>query len=59
MDMAPQVLHSLHFQLVVNQPYDESLEVNDDEEVASTFTPSPRPPGGKTSRGYNPGMCIR
>lgn len=42
--------------LVVNQPYDESLEVNDDEEVASTFTPSPRPPGGKASRGYNPAI---
>lgn len=41
-------------QLVVNQPYDEALEVNDDEEVASTFTPSPRPAGGK-SGGYNPG----
>lgn len=41
-------------QLVVNQPYDEALEVNDDEEVASTFTPSPRPTGGK-SGGYNPG----
>ncbi|XP_066024855.1 intraflagellar transport protein 46 homolog [Pocillopora verrucosa] len=41
--------------LVVNQPYDEALEVNDDEEVASTFTPSPRPAGGK-SGGYNPGI---
>ncbi|XP_046853712.1 intraflagellar transport protein 46 homolog [Xenia sp. Carnegie-2017] len=28
---------------VVNQPYDETLDVNDEEEVASTFTPSPRP----------------
>ena len=43
-----------NFQLVVNQPYDETLEVNDDEEVASTFSPSPRPAGGKPG-GYNPG----
>lgn len=42
-------------QLVVNQPYDETLEVNDDEEVASTFSPSPRPAGGKPG-GYNPGQ---
>ncbi|XP_028400074.1 intraflagellar transport protein 46 homolog isoform X2 [Dendronephthya gigantea] len=28
---------------VVNQPYDETLDVNEEEEVASTFTPSPRP----------------
>ncbi|XP_022807618.1 intraflagellar transport protein 46 homolog [Stylophora pistillata] len=41
--------------LVVNQPYDEALEVNDDEEVASTFTPSPRPVGGKPG-GYNRGI---
>lgn len=44
-------------QLVVNQPYDEALEVNDDEEVASTFTPSPRPVGGKLG-GYNRGEQI-
>ncbi|XP_020605357.1 intraflagellar transport protein 46 homolog isoform X2 [Orbicella faveolata] len=37
--------------LVVNQPYDETLEVNDDEEVASTFSPSPRPTGGKPGIG--------
>lgn len=42
-----------NLQLVVNQPYDETLEVNDDEEVASTFSPSPRPAGGKPG-GYNP-----
>lgn len=46
----------LNFQLVVNQPYDETLEVNDEEDVASTFSPSPRPAGGKTSGQYNPGM---
>lgn len=43
-----------NLQLAVNQPYDETLEVNDDEEVASTFSPSPRPTGGKPG-GYNPG----
>ncbi|CAH3028209.1 unnamed protein product [Porites evermanni] len=42
--------------LVVNQPYDEALEVNDEEDVASTFTPSPRPPGPKTVGGYNPAI---
>nr|XP_006814223.1 PREDICTED: intraflagellar transport protein 46 homolog isoform X3 [Saccoglossus kowalevskii] len=31
--------------IVVNQPYDESLEVPDAEEVASTYTPTPRVPG--------------
>lgn len=39
-----------HFQtkLVTNQPYDESLDVPDAEEVASVYTPSPRlpPPQG-------------
>ncbi|XP_065056785.1 intraflagellar transport protein 46 homolog isoform X2 [Rhopilema esculentum] len=29
--------------LVNNQLYDETLSVHDDEEIASTFTPSPRP----------------
>ena len=28
-----------------NQPFDESLEVPDSEEVASVYTPSPRVPG--------------
>ncbi|XP_068686011.1 intraflagellar transport protein 46 homolog [Montipora foliosa] len=42
--------------LVVNQPYDESLEVNDEEEVASTFSPSPRPTLGKTSGSKNPAV---
>lgn len=45
--------------LVVNQHYDESLEVNDSEEVASLYTPTPRksplgishPPGQSFSRG--------
>eukprot|EP00079_Xenopus_tropicalis_P016819 XP_004916113.1 PREDICTED: intraflagellar transport protein 46 homolog isoform X1 [Xenopus tropicalis] len=31
--------------LIENQPYDESLEVNDSEEVASVYTPTPRRPG--------------
>ncbi|XP_030077225.1 intraflagellar transport protein 46 homolog isoform X1 [Microcaecilia unicolor] len=30
--------------LVENQPYDESLEINDSEEVASIYTPTPRQP---------------
>ncbi|XP_013415548.1 intraflagellar transport protein 46 homolog [Lingula anatina] len=39
-----------------NQPYDESLEVPDSEEVASTYTPSPRVPFGDRghSRGNTP-----
>ncbi|XP_067826941.1 intraflagellar transport protein 46 homolog isoform X1 [Heptranchias perlo] len=35
--------------LVTNQPYDESLDVNDSEEVASIYTPSPRQPAGPRS----------
>ena len=50
-------LHLFLLKLVVNQPYDETLEVNDDEEVASTFTPSPRPLGGKPG-GYAPGRRV-
>lgn len=42
--------------LIVNQPYDETLEVNDEEEVASTFSPSPRPGGSKISGTYNPAI---
>ncbi|XP_041742320.1 intraflagellar transport protein 46 homolog [Coregonus clupeaformis] len=30
--------------LITNQPYDESLEVNDYEEIASVYTPTPRRP---------------
>ncbi|KAF7701245.1 intraflagellar transport protein 46 homolog [Silurus meridionalis] len=29
-------------QLITNQPYDESLDINDTEEVASLYTPTPR-----------------
>ncbi|KAI5629233.1 intraflagellar transport protein 46-like [Silurus asotus] len=29
-------------QLIANQPYDESLDINDTEEVASLYTPTPR-----------------
>lgn len=29
-----------------NQPYDESLDVNETEEVASIYAPSPPQPGG-------------
>uniref|UniRef100_H2YTM0 Intraflagellar transport protein 46 homolog n=1 Tax=Ciona savignyi TaxID=51511 RepID=H2YTM0_CIOSA len=31
-------------QIVINQHYDESLDVNDGEEVASLYTPTPRKP---------------
>ena len=37
------IYNLLQTKRVVNQPYDETLDVNDEEEVASTFTPSPRP----------------
>ncbi|XP_038065243.1 intraflagellar transport protein 46 homolog isoform X2 [Patiria miniata] len=37
--------------LVTNQPYDESLEIPDAEEVASQYTPSPRQPGTLPARG--------
>ncbi|XP_028930243.1 intraflagellar transport protein 46 homolog isoform X1 [Ornithorhynchus anatinus] len=32
----------LQTKVVENQPYDESLEINDSEEVASIYTPTPR-----------------
>ncbi|XP_053547313.1 intraflagellar transport protein 46 homolog isoform X2 [Bombina bombina] len=31
--------------IVQNQPYDETLEINDSEEVASVYSPTPRNPG--------------
>eukprot|EP00794_Sanderia_malayensis_P010950 gene10950-12111_t len=36
--------------LINNQPYDETLSVHDDEEIASTFTPSPRPSKSRGGR---------
>ncbi|KAG5843854.1 hypothetical protein ANANG_G00155310 [Anguilla anguilla] len=36
--------------LITNQPYDESLEVNDSEEVASVYTPTPRETVSRKSR---------
>ncbi|XP_043936850.1 intraflagellar transport protein 46 homolog isoform X2 [Protopterus annectens] len=35
--------------LIVNQPYDESLEINDSEEIASIYSPTPRPSGASKS----------
>ena len=50
-DTGPARLHQ-------DQPFDESLDVPDSEEVASIYTPSPRvPPGGKadfSGRGETP-----
>ncbi|KAK6467924.1 intraflagellar transport protein 46-like protein [Huso huso] len=37
--------------LITNQPYDESLEVNDSEEIASIYTPTPRQPAPRPGRG--------
>ena len=41
------ILFTFQARLHENQPYDESLEVPDSEEVASVYTPTPRnpPPG--------------
>ncbi|XP_029139353.1 intraflagellar transport protein 46 homolog [Protobothrops mucrosquamatus] len=36
--------------LVENQPYDESLDVNETEEVASIYAPSPPQPGPRPAR---------
>lgn len=44
-------------QIHQNQPFDESLDVPDSEEVASVYTPSPRVPAGGNrgrSRGDTP-----
>ncbi|XP_042199832.1 intraflagellar transport protein 46 homolog isoform X4 [Callorhinchus milii] len=40
--MAESDLESGKGKLVANQPYDESVDVNDGEEVASVYTPTPR-----------------
>jgi len=37
--------------LVVNQPYDETLSIYDDEEIVSTITPSPRAPSNPKGKG--------
>ncbi|XP_074833022.1 intraflagellar transport protein 46 homolog isoform X1 [Carettochelys insculpta] len=39
----------LQTRIVENQPYDESLEINDSEEVASIYAPTPRPLAVPTS----------
>ena len=40
-------------QLHENQPYDESLDIPDGEEVASSYTPTPRiPPRGKGQKDF-------
>ncbi|XP_042312746.1 intraflagellar transport protein 46 homolog [Sceloporus undulatus] len=47
---------SLQTRLVENQPYDESLEVNEAEEVASLYAPSPPQPGARpAARGARKG----
>ncbi|XP_072835527.1 intraflagellar transport protein 46 homolog isoform X1 [Pogona vitticeps] len=40
----------LQTRLVENQPYDESLEVNEAEDVASLYAPSPPQPGPRPAR---------
>ncbi|KAK9394917.1 intraflagellar transport protein 46 like [Crotalus adamanteus] len=40
----------LQTRLVENQPYDESLDVNETEEVASIYAPSPPQPGPRPAR---------
>ena len=48
--LAANYLSVFQTRLVNNQLYDETLSVHDDEEIASTITPSPRP---AKSRGLN------
>ncbi|XP_026536786.1 intraflagellar transport protein 46 homolog isoform X2 [Notechis scutatus] len=40
----------LQTRLVENQPYDESLDVNETEDVASIYAPSPPQPGPRAAR---------
>ncbi|XP_005988205.1 intraflagellar transport protein 46 homolog isoform X2 [Latimeria chalumnae] len=48
----------LQTKLIANQPYDESLEVNDSEEVASIYTPTPRQPARpRSSRAHLKAMA--
>ncbi|XP_037738068.1 intraflagellar transport protein 46 homolog isoform X4 [Chelonia mydas] len=41
---------ALQTKIVENQPYDESLEINDSEEVASIYTPTPQQQGPRSTR---------
>ncbi|XP_026564813.1 intraflagellar transport protein 46 homolog isoform X1 [Pseudonaja textilis] len=41
---------ALQTRLVENQPYDESLDVNETEDVASIYAPSPPQPGPRAAR---------
>lgn len=53
-------LHSFQTKLVQNQPYDESLDINDSEDVASIHSPTPRKPGEKKlGQNENYGNCLR
>uniref|UniRef100_A0A8D0GJC2 Intraflagellar transport protein 46 homolog n=1 Tax=Sphenodon punctatus TaxID=8508 RepID=A0A8D0GJC2_SPHPU len=47
---APAGTGGLQTELVENQPYDESLEIQDAEEVASLYAPVPRQPGARPAR---------
>ncbi|XP_013075673.1 intraflagellar transport protein 46 homolog isoform X3 [Biomphalaria glabrata] len=53
LDIVRTCFEELQARLHQNQPYDESLEVPDSEEIASTYSPTPRMPhpGGKDERG--------
>ncbi len=50
---------SFQTRLVNNQPYDETLSVHDDEEIASTFTPSPRPAKSRGGRSQLTGIVVK
>jgi len=42
--------------LIVNQPYDESVSIYDDEEIASDLVPTPRGLSNSDDKKMNKGM---
>ncbi|XP_044279623.1 intraflagellar transport protein 46 homolog [Varanus komodoensis] len=48
---------SLQTRLVENQPYDESLDVNEAEDVASIYAPSPLQPGPRPARSHHKSLA--
>ncbi|XP_062994968.1 intraflagellar transport protein 46 homolog isoform X2 [Elgaria multicarinata webbii] len=47
----------LQTQIVENQPYDESLDVNETEDVASLYAPSPPQPGPRPVRAHRKSLA--
>ncbi|KAF7235399.1 hypothetical protein EYD10_17784 [Varanus komodoensis] len=53
----PPAEAELQTRLVENQPYDESLDVNEAEDVASIYAPSPLQPGPRPARSHHKSLA--